>query len=160
MKSTDAEMIEAIKREGVKLTGEINRARLVDNCWKVVRKTIAGPAFLVNEPKAMSPLAKSKPENPELTERFHIIIAGSELGNGYSELNDPMDQKERFEEQEKAREKGDEESQMMDMDFVEMLSYGMPPTSGFGMSERFFWFMEDVSAREGTLFPPLRIKKD
>jgi lysyl-tRNA synthetase class 2 len=158
--STDAEMLVAIKTAGVKLAGEINRARLIDNCWKIVRKTIAGPAFLINEPKFMSPLAKSKPENPELTERFHILIAGSELGNGYSELNDPMDQRERFEEQEKARKKGDEEAQMMDMDFVEMLSYGMPPTSGFGMSERLFWFMEDVSAREGTLFPPLRIRKD
>lgn len=160
MNSTDSEMIEAIKKAGVKLTGEINRARLIDNCWKIVRKTIAGPAFLINEPKSMSPLAKSKSEDPTLTERFHIIIAGSELGNGYSELNDPMDQKERFDEQQKAREKGDQEAQMMDLDFVEMLSYGMPPTSGFGLSERLFWFMEDVSAREGTLFPPLRIKKD
>jgi len=158
--SSEAEMVEAIKKAGVRLAGEINRARLIDNCWKIVRKTIAGPAFLVNEPKFTSPLAKSKPENPELTERFHIIIAGSELGNGYSELNDPMDQKERFEEQERARKKGDEEAQMMDMDFVEMLSYGMPPTSGFGMSERLFWFMEDISGREGTLFPPLRTKKD
>jgi len=158
--SSEAEMIEAIKKAGVKLTGEINRARLIDNCWKIVRKTIAGPAFLVNELKIMSPLAKSKPENSELTERFHVIIAGSELGNGYSELNDPMDQKERFDEQENARKKGDDEAQMLDMDFVEMLSYGMPPTSGFGMSERLFWFLEDVSAREGTLFPPLRVRKD
>ena len=158
--SSEEEMVEAIKKAGVRLTGEINRARLIDNCWKIVRKTIAGPAFLVNEPKFMSPLAKSKPEDPSLTERFHIILAGSELGNGYSELNDPVDQKQRFEEQQKAREKGDEEAQMMDLDFVEMLSYGMPPTSGFGMSERLFWFMEDVSAREGTLFPPLRVKKE
>ncbi len=158
--STDEEMKEAIKKAGVKLTGEINRARLIDNCWKIVRKTIAGPAFLLNEPKFMSPLAKSKPEDPEITERFHIILAGSEQGNGYSELNDPVDQKERFEEQQKGRDKGDEEAQMMDVDFVEMLSYGMPPTSGFGMSERLFWAMEDISAREGTLFPPLRTKKD
>lgn len=160
VKSTNDEMIEAVKKAGVKLTGEINRARLIDNCWKIVRKTIAGPAFLLNEPKFMSPLAKSKAEDSEITERFHIIIAGSELGNGYSELNDPEDQKARFEEQQKAREKGDEEAQMMDTDFVEMLSYGMPPTSGFGMSERVFWFMEDVSGREGTLFPPLRVKKE
>jgi len=160
VKSSDADMVEAIKKAEVRLTGEVNRARLIDNCWKIVRKTIAGPAFLVNEPKFMSPLAKSKAEDPEITERFHIIIAGSELGNGYSELNDPVDQKMRFEEQEKARDRGDEEAQMMDSDFVEMLSYGMPPTSGFGMSERVFWFMEDVSGREGTLFPPLRVKKD
>ena len=138
------------------MAGDINRARLIDNLWKLVRKEIAGPAFLINEPKFMSPLAKSKPENPELTERFHVIIAGSELGNGYSELNNPVDQRERFEAQQKAREEGDEEAQMMDPDFVEMLEYGMPPTCGWGHSERLFWFLEDVSAREGTLFPPLR----
>lgn len=158
--STDEEMKEVVKNAGVKLTGEINRARLIDNCWKIVRKSLAGPAFLLNEPKFMSPLAKSKSDNPEITERFHIILAGSELGNGYSELNDPVDQRERFEEQQNAREKGDDEAQMMDTDFVEMLEYGMPPTSGFGMSERLFWFLEDVSAREGTLFPPMRVKKE
>ena len=158
--SNEAEMLEVIKGHGVMLTGEINRQRLIDNCWKIVRKTIAGPAYLLNEPKFMSPLAKSKPENPELTERFHVIIAGSELGNGYSELNDPVDQKQRFEEQQKAREAGDEEAQMMDTDFVEMLEYGMPPTSGYGFSERLFWFMEDVSGREATLFPPMRVRRE
>jgi lysyl-tRNA synthetase class 2 len=158
-KSTDEEMLKAVKEAGVVLTGAINRNRLIDNCWKVVRKTIAGPAFLLNEPKFMSPLAKSKPENPELTERFHVIIAGSELGNGYTELNDPEDQRARFEEQQGQREAGDEEAQMLDEDFVEMLDYGMPPTSGWGHSERLFWFLEDVSGREGTLFPPLRVKK-
>ncbi|KKT85495.1 MAG: lysyl-tRNA synthetase, partial [Candidatus Collierbacteria bacterium GW2011_GWA2_44_99] len=137
-KSTDKEMLEVIKKQGVALTGVINRSRLIDNCWKIIRKKIAGPAFLVNEPKFMSPLAKSKPENPDLTERFHVIIAGSELGNGYTELNDPEDQKARFEEQQTQREAGDEEAQMFDADFVEMLSYGMPPTSGWGHSERLF----------------------
>ena len=154
--STDGAMLKVVKAKGLKLAGDINRARLIDNLWKLVRKEIAGPAFLINEPKFMSPLAKSKPENPELTERFHVIIAGSELGNGYSELNNPVDQRERFEAQQKAREEGDEEAQMMDPDFVEMLEYGMPPTCGWGHSERLFWFLEDVSAREGTLFPPLR----
>ena len=154
--STDGAMTKVVKARGLKLPGDINRARLIDNLWKLVRKEIAGPAFLINEPKFMSPLAKSKPENPELTERFHVIIAGSELGNGYSELNNPVDQGERFEAQQKAREEGDEEAQMMDPDFVEMLEYGMPPTCGWGHSERLFWFLEDVSAREGTLFPPLR----
>ncbi len=158
-KSTDAEMLKVVKENGVVLTGVINRSRLIDNCWKIVRKTIVGPAFLLNEPKFMSPLAKSKPENPELTERFHVIIAGSELGNGYTELNDPEDQRARFEEQQSQREAGDEEAQMLDNDFVEMLDYGMPPTSGWGHSERLFWFLEDVSGREGTLFPPLRVKK-
>lgn len=154
--STDGAMLKVVKAKGLKLAGDINRARLIDNLWKLVRKEIAGPAFLINEPKFMSPLAKSKPENPELTERFHVIIAGSELGNGYSELNNPVDQRERFEAQQKAREEGDEEAQMMDPDFVEMLEYGMPPTCGWGHSERLFWFLEDVSGREGTLFPPLR----
>jgi len=159
-KSTEAEMLTAVKKNGVVLTGAINRSRLIDNCWKIVRKTIAGPAFLLNEPKFMSPLAKSKPENPDLTERFHVIIAGSELGNGYTELNDPEDQKARFEEQQGQREAGDEEAQMLDADFVEMLEYGMPPTSGWGHSERLFWFLEDISGREGVLFPPLRVRKD
>lgn len=154
--STDGAMLKVVKAKGLKLAGDINRARLIDNLWKLVRKEIAGPAFLINEPKFMSPLAKSKPDNPEVTERFHVIIAGSELGNGYSELNNPVDQRERFEAQQKAREEGDEEAQMMDPDFVEMLEYGMPPTCGWGHSERLFWFLEDVSGREGTLFPPLR----
>lgn len=156
----EEKMKEVVKKNGVKLTGEINRMRLIDNLWKIVRKTIDGPAFLVNVPKFVSPLAKNKPGNPELTERFQPIIGGSELGNGYSELNDPDEQLERFMEQQGARDKGDEEAQMLDLDFVEMLRYGMPPTSGFGFSERFFWFLEDVSGREGTLFPPLRVKKD
>ena len=158
--SSDDEMAEVIKNNGVRLGGEINRQRLIDNCWKIVRKGISGPAYLVNVPKFMSPLAKDRADMPGITERFQPIIAGSELGNGYSELNDPVDQKERFEEQQRAREAGDEEAQMMDMDYVEMLEYGMPPTSGYGFSERLFWFMEDVSGREATLFPPMRVKKE
>lgn len=154
--ATEAEMLEVVTKNGVKLSGALNRNRLIDNLWKIIRKKVAGPAFLVNQPKFISPLAKSLPENPELTERFQIILAGSELGNGYSEINDPVDQLERFREQEDARLAGDDESQMLDIDFVEMLEYGMPPTSGFGMSERVFWFMEDISAREGTFFPLMR----
>ena len=156
--SDDSEMLEVIKKHGMKLMGDINRQRLIDNCWKIVRKEIAGPAYLVYIPKFMSPLAKDRADMPGITERFQPIIAGSELGNGYSELNDPVDQRERFEEQQKAREAGDEEAQMMDRDFVEMLEYGMPPTSGYAFSERLFWFLEDVSAREATLFPPMRVK--
>lgn len=158
--ATEEELLAKVKEQGIKLPGEINRNRLIDNLWKAIRKTISGPAFLVNEPKFMSPLAKSKPENPELTERFHIILGGSELGNGYSELNDPIDQLERFMEQEKAREAGDDEAQMLDIDFVEMLEYGMPPCSGYAHSERLFWFLEDVPSREGVLFPLLRHEVD
>ncbi|HOY46695.1 MAG TPA: DUF2000 family protein [Candidatus Dojkabacteria bacterium] len=149
-------MLRVIEKAGIHLKGRLNRNRLIDNLWKIIRKTIPGPAFLINEPKFMSPLAKSLPDNPELTQRFHIIIAGSELGNGYSEINDPVDQLDRFLEQEEARLEGDDESQMLDIDFVEMLEYGMPPTSGFGMSERVFWYLEDISGREGTFFPLMR----
>jgi lysyl-tRNA synthetase, class II len=155
---SDEKMQAKVKELGIKLDGLVNRQRLIDNLWKSIRKTISGPAFLVNEPKFMSPLAKSKLDNPELTQRFHIIIAGSELGNGYSELNDPIDQLERFQAQQAARNQGDDEAQMMDIDFVEMLEYGMPPTSGYGHSERVFWFLENVTAREGTLFPQLKHK--
>lgn len=157
---SEEKMWQVIKNNKVNLPGTANRQRLIDNIWKLIRKTIAGPAFLINEPKFMSPLAKSKPSNPNLTERFHIILAGSELGNGYSELNDPLDQLARFKEQQAAREQGDDEAQMLDIDFVEMLEYGMPPTSGYGHSERLFWFLENVTAREGTLFPQLKHKID
>jgi len=158
--ATEIEMKAILDQHHVKLDGVINRQRLIDNLWKLIRKTISGPAFLINEPKFMSPLAKSKTDQPELTERFHIIIAGSELGNGYSELNDPIDQLARFQDQQGARDQGDDEAQMLDIDFVEMLEYGMPPTSGFGMSERVFWFLENVTAREGTIFPQLKHKLD
>lgn len=159
-KDSEEKMLQVVKKHGVKLgKGEINKNRLVDNLWKILRKDVAGPAFLVNEPKFMSPLAKSKADNPELTERFHVIIAGSELGNGYSELNDPVDQLERFKDQQTQREKGDEEAQMLDMDYVEMLEYGMPPTSGYAHSERLFWFLEGISAREGVLFPQMKRKR-
>lgn len=158
--STEEEMLEVIKKNGVDLPGDTNRQRLIDNLWKVIRKTIGGPAFLINHPKFMSPLAKPMQDNPELTERFQLIIGGSELGNGYSELNDAIDQLSRFEIQQSARDAGDDEAQMLDTDFVEMLEYGMPPTSGYGMSERVFWFLEDVSAREGTIFPAMKVLKE
>lgn len=133
-----------------------NRPRLVDALWKYCRKQISGPAFLVNEPKFVSPLSKCSLENPEITERFHIILAGSEVGNGYSELNDPIDQKERFEEQQALRDAGDEEAQMADWDFIEALMHGMPPTAGFGVSERLFSFLEDRPIREIQIFPLMK----
>lgn len=135
-----------------------NITRGIDNLWKYCRKSIAGPGFLVNEPVTVSPLAKRKKDDPLLTERFHVLIAGSELGNGYSELNDPMDQASRFAEQQKLREKGDEEAQMNDEDFVEALEYGMPPACGFGMSTRVFSFFMNKSARESEIFPLVKPK--
>ncbi|MBI4086471.1 lysine--tRNA ligase [Candidatus Kaiserbacteria bacterium] len=136
------------------------RERLIDTLWKYCRKSIGGPAILINEPKIMSPLAKSKPDNPELTERFHFVIAGSELGQGYSELNDPADQRARFETQQAMRDAGDEEAQMADMEFVEALEYGMPPTAGHGFSERTFAFLMNQPAREVQLFPLMRPRKE
>jgi lysyl-tRNA synthetase class 2 len=156
--STDEEILKVVKENDIELDGDVSRGRLIDNLWKLVRSQISGPAFLVNHPKFVSPLAKSHDDNEELTERFQVVIAGSELGNGYSEINDPVDQLERFLEQQNMRDSGDEEAQMLDIDFVEMLEYGMPPASGYGQSERIFWFLEDVSGREGTFFPQMRVE--
>lgn len=135
-------------------------ARGIDSLWKNLRKDISGPAFLINHPKFLSPLSKSQVEQPHITERFQPIIAGSELGNGWSEINDPLDQLERFKKQQDLRDAGDEEAHWLDIDYVEMLEYGMPPTFGYGHSERVFWFLEDVSAREGVPFPQLKHELD
>lgn len=150
------EIKKAIKDNGLEIENAENRSRGIDKLWKNIRKTIAGPAWLINVPKFISPLAKSNAENSQIVERFQSVIAGSELGNGYSELNDPIDQLDRFAEQQKMRDEGDDEAMMLDIDFVEMLEYGMPPTCGWGHSERVFWFLEGVSAREGVPFPMLR----
>ncbi len=137
-----------------------NIARGIDKLWKNLRKTIAGPAWLINTPLIISPLAKVDPNRPNTVERFQPIIAGTELGNGWSELNDPIDQLNRFKDQQDMRQAGDSEAMMLDMDFVEMLEYGMPPTCGYGFSERVFWVLEGVSAREGVPFPQLRSEDD
>lgn len=135
-------------------------ARLIDHVWKLIRKTSAGPYWLIEEPLSLSPLAKVVPERPEVTQRFHPIIAGTEMGNGYSELNDPLDQLKRFEEQQAMRDAGDSEAQMLDKDFVEMLEYGMPPACGWGNSERNFWLLEGVSGREGVPFPLIKAREE
>ena len=137
-----------------------NITRGIDNLWKYCRKQIAGPGFLLNIPVVMEPLAKRDEKNPEMAQRFQVIIAGSELGKGYSELNDPLDQATRFSEQQKLRDAGDDEAQMFDHEFVEALEYGLPPTCGFGLSERVFAFLADRPMRECQLFPLLRPKND
>lgn len=137
-----------------------NIGRGIDKLWKNLRKDIAGPAWLVNTPLIISPLAKTNPDNPQTVQRFQPVIGGTELGNGYSELNDPLDQLNRFLEQQQLRDAGDEEAQMLDIDYVEMLEYGMPPTCGWGHSERAFWLVEGVTAREGVPFPQLRSEVD
>jgi len=135
-----------------------NLNRAVDTLWKYCRKKIVGPGFLINVPVFLEPLAKRKRDNQDLVERFQIILAGSEMGKGFSELNDPIDQAGRFFEQTKLREAGDEEAQMNDTDFVEALEHGMPPTCGFGFSERLFSFLIDKPSREAQIFPLMRPK--
>jgi lysyl-tRNA synthetase class 2 len=135
-----------------------NKVRAMDCLWKCCRKKIAGPGFLINTPIEVSPLAKKSEKSEKVVQRFQVIIAGSELGNGYSELNDPIDQAERFAEQQKLREKGDEEAQRYDKDFIEALEHGMPPTCGFGVSERLFAFLMDKPTRECQIFPLMKPK--
>ncbi len=137
-----------------------SKARGIDKLWKNIRKDIAGPIWLINSPVIISPLAKSNPDLPDCVQRFQAIIAGSELGNGFSELNNPIDQLNRFIEQQQLRNAGDQEAMMLDIDFVEMLEYGMPPACGWGYSERVFWVFEGVTAREGVPFPHLRKEID
>ncbi|MBU6323368.1 MAG: lysine--tRNA ligase [Patescibacteria group bacterium] len=130
--------------------------RVVDYLWKKVRKEIAGPGFLIHVPVYLEPLAKKDPNDPRVVERFQVMLAGSEIGKGFSELNDPVDQAERFRHQGELRDAGDEEAQMPDAEYVEALEYGMPPSFGFGVSERLFAFLEGVSIREGQIFPLMR----
>ncbi|MCX6721042.1 MAG: lysine--tRNA ligase [Candidatus Staskawiczbacteria bacterium] len=154
------EMEKELQRLGVDYDKKgFNRTRAIDNLWKFCRKKIEGPGFLINEPLAVSPLAKKSEKNPQIVQRFHVIFAGSELGNGYSELNDPIDQAERFSEQQKLRDKGDEEAQRYDKDFVEALEHGMPPTCGFGLSERLFAFLMDKPMRDCQIFTLMKPKQ-
>ena len=150
------QMIRILKENGVEINYEATTPHLIDHVWKLIRKTSAGPYWVIEEPLSLSPLAKKSAENPLVTERFHPVIAGTEMGNGFSELNDPLDQLERFREQQAARDAGDDEAQMLDMDFVEMLEYGMPPACGWGNSERNFWLLEGVSGREAVPFPLMK----
>ena len=144
---------------GVKHQRSDGAGRLVDVIYKkTVRPKLIQPTFLVGHPKIVSPLSKSYPDNPKKVQRFQLLVGGTELCNAYSELNDPVDQRERFEEQEKLRKKGDEVAQMMDIDFVEALEYGMPPAVGFGMSERVFAVLMNKSIRETVIFPPMKSK--
>ncbi len=135
------------------------RGRLIDLIFKKkVRPTLQTnkPAFLINQPIELEPLAKRDPKNPKLVQRLQILAYGTELGKGFGELNDPLDQRLRFEEQMMLREAGDTEAQMIDEAYVEAMEYGMPPAAGFGVSERLFAVLSDKSIRETTIFPPMK----
>lgn len=148
------------KEEKIKLEKNIGKGRLIDLIYKKkVRPGLIKPCFLINPPLEVEPLAKRDPLNPKEVQRMQILAGGTELGKGFSELNDPIDQKERFEEQMKLREAGDKEAQMLDEDYIEALEYGMPPAAGFGLSERLFSVIMDKSIRETQFFPLLKEEK-
>ena len=157
LKATEKEMESRLDELKVQYEGT-NRERLMDSLWKYCRKQIVGPVWLIDVPKLVSPLSKAKPENPLLTERVQLILAGAEMTNGFSELNDPIDQSNRFEVQKKLIEGGDEEAMMPDWEFVEMLEHGMPPAFGFAYGERLFTFLVDKPLRETQLFPLMKPK--
>ncbi len=155
--TTESAIKAKLNELGVTYEGD-NIERLTDTLWKYCRKNIAGPAFLINHPKLVSPLAKEVIGKPGSTQRFQPIIAGTEVGNGYSELNDPLEQRARFDLQQELIDRGDQEAMMPDHEFVEMLEHGMPPACGFGFGERLFAIFEDKPIRETQLFPLMRPK--
>lgn len=157
--ATDDEIKTTLRNLHVDYTGQ-NRERLTDTLWKYCRKQIAGPVWLINHPTLVSPLAKPLEHNPEKVQRVQLIVAGAEVTNGFSELNDPIDQHQRFENQKKLIEMGDQEAMMPDHEFVEMLEYGMPPAFGQGFGERFLAFLLNKPLREMQLFPIVRPKKE
>lgn len=154
------EVKEALKANNLEVEQSENKSRGIDKLWKNIRKDVTGPIWLINTPTFISPLSKTHPDKPEMTQRAQVVIAGSELCNLFSELNDPIDQLDRFVRQQEMRDAGDEEAMMLDIDFVEMLEYGMPPACGMGYSERVFWIFEGVTAREGVPFPQLKSEID
>ncbi len=149
-----------LKEHGLEVEEVDNRIRSLDKLWKKYRKTIAGPVYLIDMPVFMQPLAKVSRTDPRLTEQFNLVFGGSEMCKAFSELNDPIDQLGRFVEQQAMRDAGDDEAQMLDIDYVEALEYGMPPACGLGFSERIFWSLEAITAREGVPFPQLRNEID
>ena len=159
-KATDKEIEDKLRELKVEYEKGAGRATLIDSLWKYCRRKISGPVFLVGTPVDVSPLAKKDAKDPRKVERFQPIIAGSEMGNGYSELNDPFDQEARFIEQQKMKEAGDTQAQSHDTEFVEALKYGMPPTCGFGVSERLFAFLEGKPVRETVIFPLMKPRKE
>ncbi|MEJ0021230.1 MAG: lysine--tRNA ligase [Candidatus Doudnabacteria bacterium] len=155
-KTTDEELHKKAQELGID-EPKLGRGRLIDAIYKkLVRPKLVQPAFLIGHPVEISPLAKVDPKNPKKVLRFQVLAAKTELGNGWSEVNDPQYQMMRFQEQMKLRAAGDKEAQMLDEDYVEALEYGMPPAVGFGVSERLFAVLMNKAMRETVIFPPMK----
>ena len=159
---SEKELYEAAKNMGIEVDDTMGKGKLIDEIFgeKCEGKFIQ-PTFITDYPKEMSPLCKEHRDNPELTERFELMVCGKEIANAYSELNDPIDQRERFEEQLKLSEKGDDEAMFIDYDFLRALEYGMPPTSGLGIGmDRLIMFLTNKqSIQEVLFFPQMKPEK-
>ena len=154
--SSESETFEIAKKLGVEVNGTMGKGKLIDEIFgeKCESKYIQ-PTFIIDYPKEMSPLTKEHRSEPELTERFELLVNGSEIANAYSELNDPIDQLSRFEDQLKLSEKGDEEAMFIDYDFIKSLEYGMPPTSGIGFGiDRLVMLMTNKKSIQDVIFFP------
>lgn len=154
---TDLEEARAIAKElNVAVEPSFGIGKIINACFEeYVEDKLLQPTFITGHPKEISPLAKSNPENPEITDRFEAYIYGREICNGFTELNDPIDQKERFLKQVEERANGDEEANMMDEDFVNALEYGLPPTGGLGIGiDRLVMFLTNSSTIRDVLFFP------
>ncbi len=150
---------ELCKQHGIEITAAMGKGKLIDELFSaLVQPELIQPTFVMDFPLEMSPLCKKHRDDERLTERFELYAAGFEVGNAYSELNDPIDQRERFEEQVKLMERGDDEAMFIDQDFLRALEYGMPPTSGIGIGmDRLVMLLTDNPAiQEVLLFPQMR----
>ena len=152
----EAQLREVCKKLNVPVDPSFGVGKLIDAIFgEYCEKHLIQPTFITDYPVATSPLTKRHRSNPELTERFELFVCGKELANAYSELNDPIDQLERFKEQLKLKDKGDDEAMFIDMDFIRALEYGMPPTSGMGIGiDRLTMFMTNNSTIQDVLFFP------
>ena len=155
-KMSEEELYEACVKMEIPVDKTMGKGKLVDEIFgEKCEAHYIQPTFIYDYPKEMSPLTKKHRENPELTERFELFVNGKELANAYSELNDPIDQLERFQDQLKLQERGDDEAMFIDYDFVRALEYGMPPTSGMGIGiDRLCMFLTNSSSIQDVLFFP------